>query len=131
MTETTVRNTLYFTAAYNLMGFFTFLMPARFGALAGLPTDVPLLYTGFIATNILLFGFVGLWQARASSLNLGVLTIFGISKITFSVLMFLAWRQDEILLAGFLMSLVDFAMGLVFLIGARRLSLSARRAFWN
>ncbi|WP_436357720.1 hypothetical protein [Brevundimonas sp. CEF1] len=131
MTENTVRNTLYFTAAYNLMGFFTFLMPARFGALAGLPTDVPMLYTGFIAANILLFGFVGLWQARASSLNLGVLTIFGISKITFSALMFLSWRQEEILLTGFLMSLVDLAMGVVFLAGARRLSLSAQRAFWR
>ena len=120
MTEKIVRSTLYFTAAYNLMGFFTFMMPAQFGGLAGIPTDVPLLYSGFIATNILLFGFVGLWQARARRLNLGILTIFGISKITFCALMFLSWQRHEILLAGFLMSLVDFTMGAIFLIAARR-----------
>ena len=122
MTDRTVRYTLYFTAAYNLMGFFTFLMPDRFGAMAGLPTDVPTLYSAFIATNILLFGFVGLWQARAERLNGGVLVIFGISKVVFSVLMFLSWQLGEILLAGFLMSLVDFTMGVIFLLGARQIA---------
>ena len=40
------------------------------GAMAGLPTDVPFLYSGLIAFNILLFAFVGqfsgAWGRRAS-----------------------------------------------------------------
>lgn len=122
MNERILRNTLYFTAAYNLMGFFTFLMPARFGAVAGLPVDVPFLYSAFIASNILLFGLVGLWQARRAAFDVPVLVIFGISKVVFCVLMFISWRLGEIALPAFLMSLVDFAMGIIFLLGARRIT---------
>lgn len=119
MRERLLRTTLYFTFFYNLMGFITFLAPERFGQLAGLPAGVPFLFTGFIAFNILLFGFVGLWQARQPDMNRPVLTIFGISKITFCLLMGLSWLMGEVTFAGFLMSLVDLAMGVIFLLGAR------------
>lgn len=119
MIDRILRPTLYFTFFYNLMGFVTFLAPGRFGKLAGLPAEVPFLFTGFIAFNILLFAFVGLWQARQPVMNGPVLTIFGISKITFSVLMGIAWVTGEVKFAGFAMSLVDFAMGIVFLLGSR------------
>lgn len=119
MIDRILRPTLYFTFFYNLMGFVTFLAPGRFGKLAGLPAEVPFLFTGFIAFNILLFAFVGLWQARQPVMNGPVLTIFGISKITFSVLMGIAWVTGEVKFAGFAMSLVDFAMGIVFLVGSR------------
>ena len=117
--EKLVRGTLYFTFVYNLMGFVTFLMPARFGAAAGLPTDVPFLYSSFIAFNILLFAFVGLWQARQPRLNAAVLTIFGISKVTFCALMGAAVAAGDITPTGFAMSLVDLTMGVIFLMGAR------------
>ena len=110
MRERLLRTTLYFTFFYNLMGFITFLAPKRFGQLAGLPAGVPFLFTGFIAFNILLFGLVGLWQARQPDMNRPVLAIFGISKITFCLLMGLSWLMGEVTFAGFLMSLVDFAM---------------------
>lgn len=119
MRERLLRTTLYFTFFYNLMGFITFLAPERFGQLAGLPAGVPFLFTGFIAFNILLFGFVGLWQARQPDMNRPVLTIFGISKITFCLLMGLSWLMGEVTFAGFLMSLVDLVMGVIFLLGAR------------
>ena len=119
MRERLLRTTLYFTFFYNLMGFITFLAPERFGQLAGLPAGVPFLFTGFIAFNILLFGLVGLWQARQPDMNRPVLAIIGISKITFCLLMGLSWLKGEVAFAGFLMSLVDFAMGIVFLLGAR------------
>lgn len=125
ISEKLLRRTLYFTVAYNLMGFFTFLMPETFGGTAGLPTSVPFLYTGFIASNILLFGLVGLWQARRPMLDAPVLTIFGLSKVVFCLLMLISWRFGDIRLPGFLMSLVDLAMGVIFLVGAR----SAER--WN
>lgn len=104
------------------MGFMTFLMPERFGALAGLPVSIPILYSGFIATNILLFAFVGLWQARQAVVNSAVLVIFGLSKIIFCGLMFLSWQIGDVALPGFLMSGVDFAMGFIFLLGAHKAS---------
>lgn len=119
MIERILRPTLYFTFLYNLMGFVTFMAPARFGKLAGLPTDVPFLFTGFIACNILLFAFVGLWQARQPWMNAPVLVIFGISKILFSALMGISWLIGDVTLAGFAMSLVDLAMGIIFLLGSR------------
>jgi hypothetical protein len=125
ISEKLLRRTLYFTVAYNLMGFFTFLMPQTFGGMAGLPASVPFLHSGFVASNILLFGLVGLWQARRPMLDAPVLTIFGLSKAVFCLLMLISWRLGEIALPGFLMSLVDLAMGAIFLVGAR----SAER--WN
>ena len=119
MSDRVLRNTLYFTFFYNMMGFVTFIAPQRFGGVAGLPYDVPFLYNGFIAFNILLFGIVGLWQARQTVMNAPVLVIFGISKITFCGLMLVSWIGGDVALPGFLMSLVDFAMGLIFLQGAR------------
>ncbi len=119
MSERVLRRTLYFTFFYNLMGFATFLAPERFGKLAGLPAGIPFLFTGFIAFNILLFGFVGLWQARRAELDPPVLVIFGISKITFCALMGISWLIGQVAPAGFLMSLVDLAMGVIFLLGAR------------
>lgn len=118
MIDRVLRPTLYFTFFYNLMGFVTFLAPERFGQMAGLPAGVPFLFTGFIAFNILLFAFVGLWQARQPKMNKPVLTIFGISKITFSLLMGISWLMGDVKFAGFAMSLVDFTMGIVFLLGA-------------
>lgn len=118
VSETRLRQTLYFTFAYNLLGFFTFLMPGTLGGLAGLPAPAPFLYTGFIACNILLFGLVGLWQARRRKLEAPVLIIFGISKIVFCLLMLVSWILGEIRLPGFLMSTLDLAMGVIFLIGA-------------
>ena len=120
MSERTLRAALYFTFFYNMMGFVTFLAPERFGQLAGLPADVPVLFTGFIALNILLFGFVGLWQARQRQINGPVLIIFGISKISFCLLMGISWLKGDVAFAGFAMSLVDFVMGIIFLLGARR-----------
>ncbi len=119
MIERLLRPTLYFTFFYNLMGFVTFWAPERFGQMAGLPVGVPFLFTGFVALNILLFAFVGLWQARQPRMNVAVLTIFGISKITFCLLMGVSWQMGEVAFAGFAMSLVDFAMGVIFLLGAR------------
>ncbi len=120
MSEKFLRGTLYFTFLYNLMGFVTFLAPERFGGVAGLPTGVPFLYSGFIAFNILLFGLVGLWQARQPVMNAPVLTIFGLSKITFCALMGAALLAGDIAPAGFAMSLVDLTMGVIFLLGARQ-----------
>ncbi|ODT18803.1 MAG: hypothetical protein ABS35_22960 [Kaistia sp. SCN 65-12] len=122
MIERILRPTLYFTFFYNLMGFVTFLAPGRFGKLAGLPADVPFLFSGFIAFNILLFAFVGLWCARQADMNAPVLTIFGISKITFSALMGTSWLIGDTAFAGFALSLVDFAMGIIFLLGSWILS---------
>lgn len=120
MSEKLLRGTLYFTFLYNLMGFVTFLFPERFGAAAGLTGDVPFLYSGFIAFNILLFGLAGLWQARQPVMNAPVLTIFGLSKITFCGLMGAALMAGDVAPAGFAMSLVDFTMGVIFLLGARQ-----------
>lgn len=120
MSERLLRNTLFFTFFYNLMGFATFMFPARFGGMAALPTDVPFLYSAFIATNILLFAFVGLWQARATRLHTPLLVIFGVSKIVFFGLMTAAWSLGEVALAGVAMSAVDLAMGVIFLLGAKR-----------
>jgi len=126
MIDRVLRPTLYFTFFYNLMGFVTFLAPERFGQMAGLPAGVPFLFTGFIAFNILLFAVVGLWQARQPKMNKPVLTIFGISKITFSLLMGISWLMGDVKFAGFAMSLVDFTMGIVFLLGARGTHLATR-----
>ena len=95
----------------------TFLAPERFGQMAGLPAGVPFLFRGFVALNILLFAAVGLWQARRPRMNAPVPTIFGISKITFRLLMGASRLMDEVAFAGFAMSLVDFAMGVIFLRG--------------
>ncbi len=119
MREKFLRGTLYFTFFYNMLGFVTFIAPERFGAVAGLPAAVPFLYSGFVACNILLFGLVGLWQARQPAMNAPVLVIFGASKILFSFLMGISWQMGEIALTAFLMSLVDFAMGVIFLLGAK------------
>lgn len=119
ISETLVRRTLLFTFFYNVMGFAAFMWPAQFGQMARLPTDVQFLYQAFVATNILLFGFVGLWMSRQPTLDRPLLVVFGISKCLFSVLMFVAWQLGQVHVVGFLMSFVDFAMGLIFLAGAR------------
>lgn len=119
MREKWLRATLYFTFAYNLMGFVTFLLPGQFGQLAGLPEPEAFLYNGFIALNILTFAFVGLWQARQQTFNVPVLVIFGVSKITFCGLMLASWLAGAITFAGFAMSLVDLVMGVIFLLGAK------------
>lgn len=113
-----LRNALRFTAAYNLMGFLTFLLPDRFGTLAALPVDAPLLHTGFVATNILMFGVIGYWQSRLAEPDRPVLAIFGASKILFFAVMALSWQAGEIALAGVMMAGVDLLLGLIFLSGA-------------
>lgn len=119
ISEKFLRQTLYFTFAYNVMGFFMFLLPAKFGGIAGLPVPAPFVYSGFVAFNILLFGFVGLWQARRPLLDAPVLTTFGATKVIFCLIMLTSWLIGEIKLMGFLMSLVDLTMGVIFLLGAQ------------
>ncbi len=121
MSERVLRATLYFSFFYNMFGAATFFLPADFGRSAGLPINVPFLHTAFLANNILLFGFVSLWLARQRKIDVPLLVVFGISKITFCAIMLISYLKGEIALMGFWGSCVDLVMGLIFLQSARML----------
>lgn len=120
VSENLVRWTLRFSVVYNLFGAATFAFPAVLGTTAGLPVAAPLLHEWFVASNILMFSFIAGWLSWRNPIDKPLLVVFGISKITFFLVMLASWLAGEIKLAGVLLAGVDLAMGYIFLAGSRR-----------
>ena len=113
--ENLTRRVLAFSFFYNIFGTLVFLFPGQLGTASGLPVDAPFLHNSFIAANILLFGLVAGWLSRRHPIDLPLLTVFGILKVTFFVLMLIAGLRHEVTALGVLGAGVDLAMGVIFL----------------
>ena len=89
---------------------------------SGLPAPAPFIYSWFVASNILPFAFVAAWLSRRHPIDLPLLTVFGISKIIFFLLMLTSCLLGEVTRFGVLAAGVDLVMGIIFLGHARQMA---------
>ena len=112
--ESLVRKVLVLTVVYNLCGALMFMFPATLGAVADLPTPAPLINSWLVGGVILLLGMVAVWQCRRP-LDLPLLTVFGIAKLAFFLLMLTSHLLGEVNLFAVLAASADLVMGTLFL----------------
>ena len=120
--ESVTRKVLIFSAFYNIYGTLVFMFPGVLGVSAGLPAPAPFISSWFVASNILLFAFVAAWLSRRHPIDLPLLTVFGISKIIFFLLMLTSCLLGEVTRFGVFAAGVDLVMGIIFLGHARQMA---------
>jgi hypothetical protein len=99
--EVLLRRALWLAALFNLAGAAMFAFPASiFGALGGLPPDVPVLYRAFVALFVLLFGGAYAWQAQHRPIIKPFVAFGAIGKTGAFLLMVALWLCGEAKVSG-------------------------------
>lgn len=117
-----MRQVLLFCGFWNIGGGLMFLFPGTLGALAGLPSPAPFVLTWFVGMNILIFGFVSFWLRQRNMVDWPLLALFGFFKIVFFILMSIGISIGEVGIGGWLASVVDLVMGVIFIAYARQVA---------
>ena len=94
--ERFIRNVLWISVGFNLLGAMAFLFPATVGQLSALPTPVPRLYTWLLASMVLLFGGMYAWLAMQLEINRPLLAIGAIGKLLVFCVFTACWMLGDV-----------------------------------
>lgn len=91
-----IRNVLWVSVGFNLLGAMAFLFPETVGQLSALPLPVPRLFTWLLASMVLLFGGMYAWLAMQLEINRPLLTIGAICKGLVFCVFSVCWLLDDV-----------------------------------
>lgn len=115
-----IRPLLWISAAFNLGGALLFFYPASFGALAGLPPDVPLVYRAFVAMFVLLFGGLYAWLAVQPIVHRPMVAFAAIGKSSAFLLVLTLWWLGEGAWQGVVAAAGDLLLAGLYVMWLRR-----------
>lgn len=109
------RRILWISAVFNLGAAGLFAFPSTpLGQWAGLPADVPLLYSSFVALFITLFGGMYVWLAMQPVIPRAFVAFAAIGKSLVFVMAAIFWMAGEISSRTFQLSIGDLVLAAIF-----------------
>jgi hypothetical protein len=110
-----MRQALWLSAGYNFGGAAMFALPASpLGQLAGLPSEVPLVYRVMLAFFVALFGGAYAWLARAPEISRPMVALCAIGKACAFALIVVLWLAGAAAGMGVLLAIGDLVLAAVF-----------------
>ena len=90
-----LRYSLWASFPFNLVAAVILVLPGSgVGQFAGLPTDVPVLYTATLAFLVCLFGFAYAWLAMQPEIDRPLLTVSAIGQAGVFLIALVLWLLD-------------------------------------
>jgi len=118
-----IHRVLWVAAGFNVVGAYLFAHPASpLGQLAGLPSEVPVVYRGLVSLFVLLFGGTYAWLASQPIISRPLLALGAIGKASAFALVFGLWLLSEAPTRSVLLISGDLGFAAVFawwLLGAQ------------
>lgn len=109
-----MRRALWVSVAYNLGGALTFAFPASFGQLAGLPAQVPSIYSTLLALFVILFGGAYAWLARQPRIDRPLVVLAALGKAGVFAVILVYWLLGALPGRGVLAVSGDLAFAGIF-----------------
>lgn len=110
-----IRRIFWVSAVFNLGAAFVFAFPdSLLGQWAGLPTDVPLIYSALVALFVVLFGGMYVWLAVQPVIPTAFVSFAAIGKGSVFVMAAMFWMAGEIPSRTFQLSIGDLALAAIY-----------------